>query len=389
MKSILRLALAFLAAQSAVAIAAGEDGAGVAFGPVTAYPSLGLTVGNDDNLFLSDANKKSSSFEILSPAVRLQSQKGANKYSLSYRADMGRYNNSSADNYVDQKFIGGIDLNSSIRTGVRISPQYLIGHEARGSTYGAGTAVPNEWHEAGIAGTVTYGAEGAKGRIQLDGAYANRQYDNNRVITTAYDKTTRDLGATFYYRVMPKTSLLFQAGDKRIDYKQVGSLLNGNERRYLFGATWEATAQTTGIVKIGNLRKKFDSGLPSFSGTSWNGAIVWSPRDYSRVRLDISRDPVETTFAGSEFILDTNSNLDWTYDLTDRLSSRLGYGHLTEDFKGATRYDKTDTYRLGADYRMRRWLKVKFDYMNSAKNSNANAASYKRNIFMVTLDATL
>ena len=42
-----------------------------------------------------------------------------------------------------------------------------------------------------------------------------------------------------------------------INYKSNLSTLDGNEQRVMIGAKWEATAQTSGEVKVGQLKKKY------------------------------------------------------------------------------------------------------------------------------------
>jgi hypothetical protein len=53
---------------------------------------------------------------------------------------------------------------------------------------------------------------------------------------------------------------------------------------------WEATAKTTGTVRVGWLDEKFaDSLYPSFSSPNWDVAICWSPLAYSHFDLSTKR----------------------------------------------------------------------------------------------------
>ncbi|MBY0579298.1 MAG: outer membrane beta-barrel protein [Burkholderiales bacterium] len=374
-------------------VAAEGDSAAVPLGPIQAYPSVGLALKSDDNIFMSNANKKSSTIEVLSPIVKLVAQNRDDIYGLTYRADLGRYSSSSADNYNDQSLVGKADIVASTRAAFRLQPEYLLQHDPRGSTYGAGTAVPNRWREAGISGVFYYGSEGAKGRVEVAAGYHATKYLNNRNLTVAYDKKITDLGGTFFYRVMPKTSLLFEAKNSKIAYDLAGSTLNSNQRDLLVGAKWEATAKTTGDFRIGQVQKKYDSGTrSSFTGMGWNGLVQWDAKPYSRVTLDLSRMPVETTLAGSNFIWTTSSTADWAYDWNDRITSHLSYNQYSEDFKGLGLGTKTNNYGMGVDYRMRRWLKTSLNWANSVKTVNQAAYSnfnYDRNIVMLTLIGTL
>ena len=77
---------------------------------------------------------------------------------------------------------------------------------------------------------------------------------------------------------------------------------SGREIRYYAGVTWEATAATTGTVKLGRLERKFDGGQPKFTGPSWEAAVFWSPRTYSKFDLYTARFTTEASGLG-DFIV--------------------------------------------------------------------------------------
>lgn len=382
--------LACGAAQAAVA----EDSAApvIHLGGVSAYPGLAIIEKRDSNIFRlpdADSTKRSSMITVLSPSVVLQAEKAADTYSLAYNADIGRYSNSSADNYVDQKFIGLAELGLSTSSTLNIQPEYMIGHDDRGSTFGTATTEPNTWYSSGLSGTFSYGAEEARGRVVLDLGYTDRQYRNNRTVTIAYDKKLTSVGGTVYFLVQPKTSLLVSAKNTGISYKQTGSILNGNEQRLRVGVKWEATAQTGGEIQVGQVQKKFDSTWPTYTGGSWEGAVRWSPVSYVNVDLTSSRAPSETTLAGSSTILVSNSGMNAAYDLNDRVTLHANGYQLKEDFVGASRVDHTNTSGLKAEYKFRSWLIGGAEYTNSAKTSSNPLNDYKRNIYMLSVRSVL
>lgn len=388
------VAYACLIACSNTQAAVAEDSAApvIQLGGVSAYPGLSVIEKSDSNIFRlpgADSTKRSSMITVLSPSVVLQAEKATDTYSLAYNADIGRYSNSSADNYVDQKFIGLAELGLTTSSTLNIQPEYLIGHDDRGSTFGTATTEPSVWHSSGLSGTFSYGAEEARGHVVLDLGYTDRQYMNNRTETIAYDKKLTSVGGTFYFLVQPKTSLLVSAKHTGISYKQTGSILNGNEQRLRVGVKWEATAQTSGEVQIGQVQKKFDSTWQTYTGGSWEGAVRWSPVSYVNVDLISSRQPSETTLAGSSTILVSNSGMNAAYDLNDRVTLHANGYQLKEDFVGASRVDHTKTFGLKAEYKLRSWLIGGAEYTNSAKTSSNPLNDYKRNIFMLSVRSVL
>lgn len=349
-------------------------------GGVSVYPGISVVEKRDDNIFSSNINKQSSLVSVSSPSVLLQAKTRADAYSLSYRGDVGRYKNSPADNFIDNSFLGAAEFSGSTSANGSLSLNHRIGHDDRGSTFGPGTPKPNTWSSTGGVGTFIYGAEDARGKVVLDAGYQNRKYKNNRTVTTAYDKTLRDTSAALHIRVMPKTFLILQAADTRIDYVDTASTLNGNERRYLFGATWNVTTQTSGIIKIGQLQKKFDSTIyPTFKGSSWEGSVRWSPIESARVSLVSGRKPSESTGVGN-FMLITSHAMDLGFQMSESASLHFNTAKTSEEFKGVARTDSTRSYGVKAEYKLRNWLVGALEYTAANKTSTDLTAYYDRKI---------
>ena len=364
------------------------------FGGFSLYPGLGLAEKSDSNILrLNDAdpNKKSSRITILSPSVDMRAKQSGNEYSLDYGADIGRYSNSSIDNYIDQRLLGLVNLGLSTRSTLNIQPEYKIGHDDRGTTYGGFTAMtePNTWRSSGLKGSFAYGAEEARGQAVFDLGYNNRQYQNNRTVTTAYDRKLTKIGGTFYLRVQPKTQLLVNAKHTGISYADSASLLSGNELSLMVGVKWEASAQTSGEVRAGQLRKSFDTTYPTYTGGSWEGNVRWTPVTYINVDALTSRQPVETTLTGSSAIMVSNSGANVGYDLNEQLTMNVNGYQMKEDFVGAGRNDTTKIFGLKAEYKFRSWLVGAAELTNSKKTSSDPLNDYKRNIFMLSLRTVL
>lgn len=338
-------------------------------GGVEIYPGIALVEKRNDNLYRSDIGKQSSWITVLSPSVLMQAKSGANIYSLAYDADLARYAQSPVDNYDDQNLAANAELAFSSRATLTLTPQLKLGHDDRGSTYSAPTATPNKWDNTGLAGSFTYGSEESIGRIQLDADAYSIRYRNNRAVTSVLDRDVKDVGGTFYYRASPKVYTFVQLTDTRITYTDLAATLSGKEQRIMLGATWKATAQTSGSFKVGQLRKNFDSAARTdFSGTSWEGSVRWSPREFARVDWTTGRKSTESTGVG-DFVLLTSNALDLGYDLSERTSLHLNAAWLTEDFARSGRSDSTRSYGLKADYKLRKWLVLGAEYSHAVKTS--------------------
>ena len=389
------LAYASLAGAAPPERAADLRAAGVQMGPAVLYPSLGLHFGRDDNIFLQPSGEKSSNIIVLIPTLDFVAVNNGQRYGLLYQAEAGRYGDSSADDYTDQRLLAEADVGLGQRGRLDLQAEYLDEHDPRGTGASEGNPLlsdnPDVWHSTRLGATFKYGAPGARGRLDLALGAREKHYDNNRATTAARDLDQGDVGVTFLYRVAPLTSLLLQATDADIDYKT--ATLDSTERRYLAGVTWEATAKTSGTVKVGRQKKDFDdTARTDFSGGSWAAAVVWSPLTYSFFELSTNRRTEETNGTGN-FDDKRDAALAWTHGWTSFLRTKLSALTTKDQYKGASgvilREDKTPAYRLNVSYQIRRWLNLGLDYTTTDRNSDNNAFDYKRNVYLLSITGSL
>lgn len=375
---------------------------GVPWGPVTVYPEADLTFKSNDNIYSRPSNTKSANITVLAPKVKLEAKTGPNVFDVTYGVEHGSYSGVSSANYTDQGLTGNALWVFSGRSGLKLKAQYLQGHDDQGSTpgTGAGHAQPDEWHQSSFGGVVGYGAEGAQGRIEVEAEVINKRYDNFLGTAAAPDNLKRDrddtkLGATFYWRIMPKTQLLFQVTETKYDYKQasvptVWTTLDSTDRKYLVGVTWEAAAKTTGIFKLGSMKKDFsDSSLRDFSGTSWDGTVKWSPLTYSNFDFTTGRGTNESTIGSSS--IDRRVGVAWNHAWNSRLSSVASYSNTKTEYQDLipAQTDKTNALGLKLNYHWTRVVKLGIGYDRTDKTSDNPASEYKRNIYSIFLNAAI
>lgn len=378
--------------------------AGVPWGPVMVYPTVDLAYKHNDNIFSQPdgVGKKRSDITVIAPMARLEAKTGPHTFGLTARVEDGTYHNSRSDNYTDFQLGADASWAFSGRAGLKLRADYNQGHDDRGSVVGAGVgATPDRYQTTGVAGVFGYGAEGAQGRIEVDAGYLTKRYDNNQFLsattgTRFYDRDETRYGATFFWKVMPKTQVLVQAGQTHFDYnngtyQSAGLTVRDSvETRYLLGVTWEATYATTGIFKVGQVDKNFkNSSVPDFSGMTWEGIVKWRPLSYSGVDFYANRKPSEASLGSATF--DTTTGLAWNHAWNSRLASTLSYSHLRQDYKGLgfDRRDSTDFYGAKLTYQVQRWLKLGAGYDFADKSSTAPLGGYDRNIFTVFLTGSL
>ncbi len=378
---------------SAGAIAASpQRGPGsVQLGPVVAYPGLDLQVGYNDNLYQRASNVVGSAITVISPYVRLETRHDGNLYELFYRADFARYTDSPADNYQSQILKASAKFVFDARNDLRLRAELSSGVDPRGSTDRAFSSEPDAWTKTTLYGIYGYGAAGNPGRLEFDGSWSALRYTNNRATTAAADRNSTDLGATFYWRIAPKTRVLAQVRRALIDYEQDGSSLTSTETRYYVGAQWDATVQTAGYAKVGWMNKDFtNGGSRPQSGASWDLGVRWSPLSYSVLDVSAVRTFVESTGVG-DTVISSRTSATWTHAWNSRFNHNLYSYRTNDDFvgSGATRQDETTTIGLKLNYQYQRWLRLGAEITHTERVSNDAQFFYRRNLLMFTVGGTL
>jgi hypothetical protein len=356
--------------------------------PFYFLPYVGVGAGYDDNLFLTNTNEKSSTIFVFSPGFKIDARDANKVVQLSYQGQIGRYGQSEADNYIDHTARSQFDFAFDRRNFLRIGLDHLRSHDPRGSTDRPINIRPDRYKLTNPYATYAFGAPGAAGRVELYYNYADKDYLNNRETTIASDRNTEEFGGAFYWRVMPRTYVMAEGRETRISYKLPSVPSDATERRIYGGVMWEATAATTGTLKVGTLKRRFDSDLPNFSGTSWEGIVTWAPRTYSKFDFYTARQTNESTGLGN-FILTSIGGVSWTHGWNSVLSTGLDYRYQRDEYQGFDRSDKTNILGLKFGYKFRRWLTLGAEYAHTQRDSNVPLFEYDKNLYLLTATASL
>jgi hypothetical protein len=358
--------------------------------PFYVLPYVGLAAGYDDNLFLSSRNEKSSSLYVLSPGIKIDARDANKVIQLGYQAQIGRYGQSEDDDYVDQTARAQFDMAFDRRNFLRMGLDHFRNHDPRGSTDRPISGSPDRFKLTNPYASYAFGAPGAAGRVEAYYNYADKKYLNNRETTQFGDRKNEEFGGAFYWRVMPKTYLMAEARETRIGYRSPAVPLDAHERRYYGGVMWEATAATTGTIKVGNLKRRFDSevGLADFSGTSWEGLVTWAPRTYSKFDFYTARQTNESTGLG-DFILSSIAGVAWNHSWSSVLSTGVDYRYQKDEYQGFDRSDKTNILGLRVGYKFRRWLTLGAEFAHAQRDSNLPLFEYDKNLYLLTATASM
>lgn len=352
------------------------------------YPTAFVGFGYNDNVALTATGQIGTSLVNFAPQLMAELKHKGDRYTASAALSRTIYANSAPDNATSSAFELAGDNYFDARARMGWAVAMVGGTDMRGSNNRPVSAEPDRWHSNNLNSRFIYGAPEAQGRIEVDAGYRSKIYDNNRSFTAVADVDVASLAGRMFYRIGTRSLALAEIRNDQASYVSSLAVDNNTERRYYLGLTWDATAATTGIVKVGHATKDFDRGQTGYSGSSWEVAVRWLPRTYSMVEVQTGRSTADSSGVGT-YDLNTSTSVAWQHSWTESLTSAASVGNTNTAYGGVTRSDSVNTYSLAVDYAVLRWLKIGVDLSRSDKTSSLAGAEYTRNVTMFTLNASL
>lgn len=352
---------------------------------LTFTPTLQVSERYDDNFRAVEKNEESSWITGITPTFTLAAEGRKSAYELTYSANTDIFHSSHADDNTDHHLTANAGFEFDARNRLVLS----AGHHKVEETASLDQNAENDkYSTSNIGGLYTFGAATARTQLDFGANYEELRYQNSNNLNADKERDTTALSSTAYYRVAPKTRLLVEARHTDYDYV-TNTRLNSNNIALLGGVTWEATAKTTGTVKIGAEKKRFDdSSIDDKSGSLWEVGASWAPRTYSTFNLNTRR-ALDEGYSGASSIQSQSTTLSWNHEWLDRLSSDVSYTYSDQEYQDVKRDDKIKTLGLGLTYEMRRWLDIGVGYKYSENDSSAANKSYERNIYSISFTASL
>ena len=357
-------------------------------------PDVTLKLGYDDNLTLENINPIGTFYTRITPHSSYVGSTKTRKFILDYLVDAAFYEGSNKDDYLDNRLRASFEYDPTSRIFASVFGEFFDSHDGRGKGRAEGgtgitQASLDEWHQWGLGGKFTYGAQTARGRIELETEYLNKVYDTNRIFTFTRDKEELSGIGRFIYRIRPKTSLLLEGRMTEHNYMRdpIGEpSLDGNTISLLTGVTWQATYKTTGFAKLGYMFKTFASDRrKDTSAPAWEVGVDWKPKSYSTVHFATAQEFAESEGTGDS--IETSSmQLSWEHIWRERFKTTLDFGYQVSTIAATSREDNGYLMAARADYAFRRWLNIGAGIRHQTLDSTDDAFGYDKNVFELTMD---
>ena len=377
-------------------------------GPIDVIPGLSMGEGYNDNVFLINLDQQGSWFTQIRPSLKIGREWNRLALDLSYNLTDTRYVSLSQNNTTNHQISTASQWVFSHRNRLNLSSSLFFGFFPLGTGLTQGiiptaNSRPVQYTSQDNQATYQFGANGAKGNLICKADYNTIKYDNQTTdtihpIVTRYSNQDRyaiNLGASFLYKVMPKTYVLFEVDENIIRYTNQLSTINNNYSRtsYLFGATWKAAGKTTGTIKLGLYDLQPDNKqIKSSLGFTGNVEVAWRPWTYSGFTLGASQATYPNIGVNTGAYINQNTySLGWLHQWSHRLSSQLQFNAYTQNYVGTAPERQTTFFGVaaGLNYQMQPWLGFGLNYSFNKRDSTIKNYIYDQNLIILNVNMTL
>jgi len=393
-----------------------------------AQNGLAVTVASqfayDDNVLRQQTDQIGSRVWQLNPKVRYQFQTSGGTYYLNYDLNHMEYLDSSQDTVTNQILSGGVEerLNSSNK--FTIDGSYNHGYEARGVGFNeAANALsldrPTLLTISEIDGKYQLGRDNHGLRFTASVGHRSTKRDSPLIVDDSRNYNENYYGLMLQYRVASRTDLAVEYRHEEVSYPRTPTAADGTQtpldsadEQYLIGADLEATAKTTGKVRVGFSSRHFgwksaqwaDASTAQTSSTApatttttttlptdsdnamfWEFAAVWAPLSYSRFEFSARTSERESLGVGS-FVSSKDYSLIWTHQWSNRTRSRFDFTFGTDDYHDTARVDDRKMYNLRMEYDFNKVVNLGFGLSYQTMKSSFARAEFDKSIYYVFLN---
>ena len=358
---------------------------GLALGPFRLLPSLEFSIEYDDNILLTKDDKLDDIIFHIIPGVSLELPSRKYAIRLGYQADVLRYADNTDLDTVHHQALADARVNFNFGLGLRLTDRFLITDDFAGFPVPELTERVERWEN-----TLDVGADyTVRERYTFDINYRWFMVDyKDDPDFDQFDRDDHTIAGTFFYRVLPKTSVLGEINYNIVRYDEpaVAADRDSNAWRFLVGIKGDLTAKTSVQLRIGWEWRDYDN-RQDWDGLVAEGSIIWKYREPSQVRIFGGRANVESTFEGTNYYVSSFGGVEVSHFLSERVILRVrglgGVNQYPEDpTLGVGSADRTDHFiEAGASvkYQMRRWLAFELGYNFLWLNSNFDEFDYTDN----------
>lgn len=359
------------------------DPLGARLGSFLLYPSVGVGMEFDDNIYRTKNDRESDFIAHVAPELRVVSD--WNNHELEFRADIeaGRYFDNTSEDYTDWGVETKGRLDVTRATQLFGEARYESLHEDRGSPDDVAGVEPTEFDRA----TLSVGGSHRMNRVTVtgEGRYVRLDFDDVRAAGVGHvnnDDRDRDVwiaAAQANYEIVPAyqafVRAVYNVRDYRLGTDDFGIDRDSDGIELVVGSEFDLTGVTFGNVFAGYRSQWYqDDRLDSISGFAFGGQLTSNFTPITTGQLTVQRQIEETSVNTAEGFWSTGVRATLDHELLRNLILRAGLGYYLQEYKGIDRDDDVFIANAGAIWQMNRHLGVGATYTFESRDSHGDAA---------------
>jgi hypothetical protein len=352
-------------------------------GNIVIYPYFAIDGLYRSNIFLTSNDKKSAFITVLTPGLRAELPiAGRHRLSVGYLGSGFIYTSYTNQSHYDQNVNVDMALNFKGGTTLRVGNTFRAATEEINSDFG---------QRRSYVQNTPYLTFADRWKFQAD--YQFNTLIFNQTVNQVNNYNQHNVGATLYYRFLPKTSALIEYILTYTQYPSF-SVDNNYSNSPLVGLSWEPTAKLSGTVKFGYTFTQYETGLPDRNNSpqDWIMSVQLLYR-YSRLTnltLTVQRSFQQDVDFRNQGYQSTglwvSLNHTWNYF---KVYSYATFFYINNDYLNETvdfqtgnlvrRLDNVIGMGVGFSRPINRWLRARVDYIYTNRSSNFFGYSYNDN----------
>ena len=343
---------------------------------------------HDDNVLRKVKPVSDSSIQI-SPELQYLTHMGKHLFAVEYQGEYAAYKDNTKLNYDNHDIALFARLDHSLKINSDFKLSYKNEIEEPGTNNSNSLLIKqfNQTEKKQATAKLYYGTRQSIGQIVFGLDHREHRYTNNLQGYRDVDRNT--VTGTFFYRIAPKTRLLFQASIGDYDYttKSLFADQSSKETFYLAGVEWDITAKTSGTFKLGYQGKNFkENDYNDITGLSYMLDMTWKPNTYSKIKIAASRMTQESSQLLTSAFVTNSYTVNAEHEITPRTKLKAAYTFDSDDIVTLrNRTDKRHNIVLGVDHSLLTWLNISLDYQFIERSSDFQIYEYKANIIGLSL----
>ena len=353
------------------------------------------SIAHNDNFFLSESSKESTTVYSLSSDVLLQAHNEQHLGQLVASGDYVRYEKFSEDDHTDVAVLGKYFYKLASDHRLFISGSYETLYELRGDGITQGnpalTDKGNERELTLVNAGYQYGRVDSVSKLNFVIGQSSHEYTTNRAITSVRDFERDFVNFDIDYLLSAKTYISAVIEYEEIDYQNDNSL-SRDVTSALTGIKWQASDITGISLLMGYEDITFEDPLfESSNNFIWRANLDWQPLESLMFNFTTSRRTQESNTLVTSYRTSDLYNVSVNFNVNDfsRIAVKAGLDNAELTQQPLVRQDDELSLALEYHYKYSERLSFALMSMYRDKDSTFNEFDYDNTNVSFTVKVSL